>query len=171
VNRATSVRARRAGDEASVGGAVASEAVDGAVEVAVGDARAAAGPEPSPRRSGCANEISGVTNSTRFVSPNARKNGDATASGCTAEQVSCQKPDATDSRVEAPPPPAASARTRGRAARARVTAAASPFGPDPTTSTSVMRRRLPVNLVARLAPAGAVRRRGDFRGGVRARRP
>ena len=45
---------------------------------------------PSAAGSGWANEISGVTNETRAASPNARKNGEATARGCTAEHESCQ---------------------------------------------------------------------------------
>ena len=72
----------------------------------------------------------------------ARKNGLATARGCTAEQRSCVRPGASPrSSVRAPPPSVDSAsRTRTDSpALARTTAAASPLGPDPTTTASTSR--------------------------------
>ena len=83
----------------------------------------------------------------RAARSNSRKNGDASAIGCTAEQVSCSSPvsDPGSACVRAPPPASVSAsRTRTpRPARASVTAAARPFGPDPTTTTSYASTVLP----------------------------
>ncbi len=80
----------------------------------------------------------------RRSSWNARKNPDASAIGCPAEQMSWWKPGSVSSAVRLPPPivSARSCTSTRRPARAIVTAAASPFGPDPTTiaSMSAMRR-------------------------------
>jgi hypothetical protein len=78
-----------------------------------------------------------VTNSIRSASPNRRKNGEARAPGCTAEQTSCQVPGSISSAVRVPPPgcSAASYTVTSRPARANVTAAARPFGPAPMIET------------------------------------
>src|SRR5207237_10608700 len=66
------------------------------------------------------------------------KNGEAAASGCTAEQTSCKKSGSVSSAERAPPPIVAFAsRTNTDCpARAKVIAAARPFGPEPTTTVS-----------------------------------
>ncbi len=63
------------------------------------------------------------------------KNGDPAASGCTADPKSCTNPGSVSGKLRhAPPGSACASRTStGRPARAIATAAASPFGPDPTT--------------------------------------
>ena len=67
-----------------------------------------------------------------------RKNGEAAASGWIAEQTSCMKPGSVSSSERTPPPivSAASRTSTERPARASSIAAASPFGPDPTTTAS-----------------------------------
>src|SRR5690242_13239028 len=75
---------------------------------------------------------------TRRNSSKALKNGDATAIGCTAEQMSWKCPGCISSLVRVPPPmlgPASKSST-DNPARAITTAAASPLGPAPTTTTS-----------------------------------
>ena len=57
-----------------------------------------------PPSRGCAYEISGRIHSMRSPSPNARKNGDDRAAGCTAEQTSCWKPGRVSCAVRVPPP-------------------------------------------------------------------
>ena len=91
-----------------------------------------------PPSRGCAYDAVGVTNRTRFSSPNRRKKPDANASGCTAEQMSCRKPGSVISSVRIPPPAVAfrSYTRTDNPARARVTAADSPFGPEPITTAS-----------------------------------
>ncbi len=73
---------------------------------------------------------------------NSRKNSDCSAIGCTAEQTSWWKPGSVSSAVRAPPPIVSfrSTTSTDRPARASVTAAASPFGPAPTTTASTMGR-------------------------------
>src|SRR5687767_10118441 len=57
------------------------------------------------------------------------------------EQTSCTKPGSVSSAERTPPPivSAASCTSTSRPARASVIAAASPFGPEPTTTASAMR--------------------------------
>src|SRR5262249_56940184 len=93
-----------------------------------------------PPSSGWANATLGV----RSVAPSAArstpwKNGEAAASGCTAEHTSCWKPGSVSSCVRQPPPGvgAPSITCTASPARASITAAASPFGPEPTTIPSV----------------------------------
>ena len=99
---------------------------------------------PSTR---CANGTSGCTNRSPWAPRGSGRNaGDATPNGCTAEQTSCTTPGSSSSAERNPPPgsPAASTSSTSRPARASVTAQTSPFGPDPTTTTSgVGTRRLP----------------------------
>ncbi len=65
-------------------------------------------------------------------------NGEANASGWTAEPRSLTKPSPTSGaeRVAPPGSGAASRTTTDRPVLATVMAAARPFGPDPTTTTS-----------------------------------
>ena len=67
-----------------------------------------------------------------------RKNGEAVDVPWTAEQMSWTNPGRVSSALRIPPPTVgcASYTTTERPARARVIAAASPFGPDPTTIAS-----------------------------------
>ena len=67
-----------------------------------------------------------------------RKNGDATPSGWIAEQTSWTKPGSVSSAERVPPPTvsAASSTRTESPARASTIAAASPFGPEPTTIAS-----------------------------------
>ncbi len=67
-----------------------------------------------------------------------RKKGEAAASGWIAEQRSWRKPGSVSGSVVSPPPiSAARSRTSTRTpASARLSAAASPFGPEPTTTAS-----------------------------------
>jgi hypothetical protein len=67
-----------------------------------------------------------------------RKNGEATPSGCTAEQRSWIKPGSVSSAERALPPYAASASKTmtERPASAMATAAERPFGPLPTITAS-----------------------------------
>ncbi len=92
-----------------------------------------------PSSSGCTASIS----ARRHLSPNSwsgnvARNGDATPNGCIAEQTSCLSPGTVSSAVLVPPPmsSAASSTVTATPARASVTAAASPFGPEPTTTAS-----------------------------------
>ncbi len=67
------------------------------------------------------------------------KNGDASASGCTAEHTSCRTPGNSKSAAVREPPPKvcwASMTCTLRPARAQITAAVNPLGPLPTTVTS-----------------------------------
>jgi hypothetical protein len=66
------------------------------------------------------------------------KNGEAAASGWTAEQTSCKKPGSVSSAERAPPPIVAfaSQTKTEQPARASVIAAARPFGPEPTMTAS-----------------------------------
>ena len=83
-----------------------------------------------------------MNSSPCFASGSSRKNGDAAAIGCTAEQTSCTNPGSVNSAERAPPPisSAASNTTTDLPARARVIAAASPFGPEPITTASYSSR-------------------------------
>ncbi len=97
-----------------------------------------------PSSSGCARGASGWIHwRPKSPSGNDRKNGDATARGWMAEQISCTKPGSVSVPDRVPPPivSAASMTVTERPARARVTAAARPLGPDPTT---MYRRPLPI---------------------------
>jgi hypothetical protein len=72
---------------------------------------------------------------------NAARKGDASASGCTAEQMSWETPlNSGSGSVRAPPPRVgcASKTCTDRPARAQMTAAANPLGPLPTTVTSTL---------------------------------
>src|SRR5690606_9292923 len=73
-----------------------------------------------------------------LASGNVRKNGDATPIGWIAEPRSCRNPGSVSSAVRAPPPMVSLASSTSTSAprRASVTAAASPFGPAPTTTAS-----------------------------------
>ena len=64
--------------------------------------------------------------------------GEAVASGCAVEQMSCRNPGSVTSSVRNPPPgwDAASRTSTRQPTCARATAANSPFGPDPTTTAS-----------------------------------
>jgi hypothetical protein len=66
------------------------------------------------------------------------KNGETTANGCTAEQISCTKPGSVSSADWQPLPTlsAASKTMTFRPVRAIAIAAASPFGPEPTITAS-----------------------------------
>ena len=68
-----------------------------------------------------------------------RNTGDARAAGCTAEHTSCRNPGSVSPAERTPPPidDSASYSRTDRPARAATTAATSPFGPLPTTVTSV----------------------------------
>ncbi len=92
-----------------------------------------------PSSSGWARSISGWAHSRPWSERGSvRKNGEAAASGCTAEHTSCVTPGIVSSADMAPPPArsAASITSTERPARAMVIAAASPFGPAPTTTAS-----------------------------------
>src|SRR5580692_10717025 len=92
-----------------------------------------------PPSSGWAKATFGVSSLTPKVARSVPvKNGDALASGCTAEQTSCQNPGSVSSSVLQPPPGVAapSMTCTDRPALAMVSAAASPFGPEPTTTAS-----------------------------------
>src|SRR5215208_6802205 len=67
-----------------------------------------------------------------------RKNGEAYPRGCMAEPRSWTKPGSVSSQERVPPPTVSSASSTAteRPARASCTAAASPFGPAPTTTAS-----------------------------------
>src|SRR6266511_1445997 len=107
-----------------------------------------------PSSSGWASAAGGCTISRPWRSSGSpRRNGEASASGWTAEQTSWWKPERVSSAVRQPPPavaPASSTRTE-RPALARTIAAASPLGPAPTTtaSGSLPLTRLLVLLAAR----------------------
>ncbi len=66
------------------------------------------------------------------------KNGDAAASACTVEQTSWAYPGRVSSLVRQPPPGSAAPSMTSTAspALASVIAAASPLGPEPTTTAS-----------------------------------
>ncbi|COW73181.1 Uncharacterised protein [Mycobacterium tuberculosis] len=90
---------------------------------------------------------------------NSAKNGDAKASGCTAEHTSCKTSgNSKSAALRAPPPKVAWASTTCtfRPARAQMTAVASPLGPLPTTVTST-RQLQPIRY--RREPACCVDRR------------
>lgn len=107
-----------------------------------------------PPSSGCAYDASGWIQPTRSWMPNARKNGDESAAGCTAEHTSWRNPGSVSGDVRTPPPmvAAASSTRASYPARASATAADSPFGPLPIT-------------VARLAMAPSFHRVGAPGGG------
>ena len=75
------------------------------------------------------------------ASGSVRQNGDAIANGWTAEQMSWMKPGSVSSADRAPPPMVllASKTTTLHPACASTMAALSPFGPEPTTTASIMR--------------------------------
>ena len=106
-----------------------------------------------PPSSGWANSTSGRASVTPRAARSKRwKNGDVTASGCAAEQTSCQKPGRVSSSVRQPPPivGAPSMTCTRSPAAAIVRAAARPFGPLPTTTASNSPRmadRLPAALL------------------------
>ena len=88
---------------------------------------------------GCARGTGGCIHSTpNRSSSRDRKNGDASARGCMAAQTSWRKPGRVSSFVRMPPPivSPASRRRTDRFSLAMVMAAASPLGPDPTTTAS-----------------------------------
>ena len=92
-----------------------------------------------PSSSGCASASSGWTSSSPCsASGSSRRNGEASGCGWTAEQMSWTKPGSVSSAERDPPPivSAASSTRTERPARARAMAAASPFGPAPTTTAS-----------------------------------
>src|SRR5580658_10335571 len=111
-----------------------------------------------PPSRGWANSTSGRPNVTpRAARSKRRKNDDASASGCDAEQTSCQKPGSVSSSVRQPPPivGAPSITCTRNPAAAIVTAAARPFGPLPTITASSSGRivaPLPVGLVLHASP-------------------
>src|SRR5579863_4619093 len=99
-----------------------------------------------PPSSGWANSTGALLNRTpRAGRSKRRKNGEARASGCAAEQTSCQKPGRVSSSVRHPPPivGAPSITRTFRPAADRVTAAARPFGPLPTITASGFPRITP----------------------------
>src|SRR5262249_9775206 len=130
----------------------------------------ATAPARPPSR-GWANATFGVSSLTP---PAARlvpvKNGDAAASGWTAEHTSWRNPGSVSSSVRQPPPrvPAPPRTWTARPAPASVSAAASPFGPEPTTTASAFPARLlgptphppplPPSLPPSLAPPSLVTR-------------
>ena len=80
-----------------------------------------------------------MLSSMRSAKPNSAKNGDASASGWTAEQMSWLTPGNSGSgKVRAPPPGVgcASITRTDNPARAQMTAADKPLGPLPTIVTS-----------------------------------
>ena len=99
-----------------------------------------------PSSSGCATGTSGCSqrrpcSSSRSV----RKNGEARPSGWTAEHTSWRKPSSVSGSVRAPPPGTgcASRTSTDRPRIASAMAAARPFGPEPTTTTSCFILALP----------------------------
>src|SRR5579862_8488257 len=116
-----------------------------------------------PPSSGWANSTGALANRTpRAGRSKRRKNGEARASGCAAEQTSCQKPGSVSSSVRHPPPivGAPSITRTFRPAADRVTAAARPFGPLPTITASGFPRMTPLLPVALGLSAGAAPARG-----------
>ena len=92
-----------------------------------------------PSSSGWTSATSGCTRSRPWRARSAPwKNGDTAASGWTAEHTSCTKPGSVSAALRVPPPivSAPSSTSTERPAAAHVMAAASPFGPEPTTTTS-----------------------------------
>src|SRR6185312_15036394 len=92
-----------------------------------------------PSSSGCASISGGVIQRNPCASSGkVRKNGDAIASGWTAEQMSWTNPGKVSSAERTPPPIVGSASSTStfRPARAISIAAARPFGPDPITIAS-----------------------------------
>ena len=57
-----------------------------------------------PPSSGCEYDTSGVIHSIRSRSPKARKNGEVSAAGWTADPTSWWKPGSVSSAVRTPPP-------------------------------------------------------------------
>ena len=97
-------------------------------------------------RSRCAKATGGCTHSTPWRARSTdRKKGDPAASGTTVLHRSWRKPGSVSSLVRIPPPnvSAASMTCTDRPARASSIAAASPFGPEPTTTASRPREREP----------------------------
>ena len=92
-----------------------------------------------PSSNGCASAAGGSIHSTPCsASGSVRKNGEATPSGWIAEQTSWTKPGSVSSAERAPPPTVSAAsmtRTESPACASAI-AAASPFGPEPTTTAS-----------------------------------
>ena len=94
-----------------------------------------------PSSNGWASAAGGSIHSTPWsASGSVRKNGEATPSGWIAEQTSWTNPGSVSSAERAPPPTvSAASRTRTVSpACANTIAAASPFGPEPTTTASGM---------------------------------
>ena len=94
------------------------------------------------------------TPTPRAARSNSAKNGEASASGWIAEQMSCRTPvNSGSGTVRAPPPNVgwASSTCTASPARAQMTAAANPLGPLPTTVTSTS----PVDLTAPMVLRGA----------------
>ena len=134
--------------------------------------RRASGPSRPrvPSSSGCARSISGWRQTRPCsASGSEERNGDETPNGCTAEQTSCSRPGTVSSAVRVPPPivSSPSSTVTERPACASATAAASPLGPEPTTTASRVRAFGVPAACSAEEPAG--RRRtswGDHAGGA-----
>ena len=101
--------------------------------------RRAPRPRRASRRGDGRRRSAGVSSRTPWADRSmSRKAGEASSSGCTAEQTSWRNPGSVSSAVRQPPPgsSAASYTSTARPARARTSAATSPFGPAPTTMAS-----------------------------------
>ena len=94
-----------------------------------------------PPSIGCTASTSGHSHSSPCRPRSSdRKNGEATPVGWVAEHTSCIRPGIVSSADRVPPPisSAASRTVVSMPALARTTAAASPLGPEPTTTAEVM---------------------------------
>ena len=114
--------------------------------------------------SGWAKATVGVSSRTpRAARSRSPKAGEASSSGCTAEQTSWRKPGSVSSAVRHPPPgsSAASTTSTDSPARASVRAATRPLGPAPTTIAST-----PLTVRSfRIRPLGPTRRRPSCHSG------
>ena len=93
-----------------------------------------------PSSNGWASAAGGQIHSTPCSSSGSvERNGEATASGWMAEHTSCLKPGSVSSAVRIPPPSSSARSTTctDTPSCASAIAAASPFGPEPTTIASV----------------------------------
>ena len=119
--------------------AVASEAVRGAVDRSVQNA----GRSVVQRMGTVDRRLQPASRPSEARSSSAR-NGDAAAIGWTAEQWSCTRPGTIICELRVPPPivSLASSTVTSSPARASRAAAASPFGPPPTTIAEVTPSRL-----------------------------
>ncbi len=98
-------------------------------------------PTAVPSSNGCAAATCGWIHSTpNCSSGKLLRNGEPATRGWTAAQTSCRKPGSVSSAVRFPPPIVSlPSITRTECpARAKVIAAASPFGPAPTTTASYL---------------------------------